>query len=208
MRDTGVDYDALQAQQKLLDAYLAELRRASLEGTSRAEKLAFYINAYNAWTLRLVLDRVLGQAEGGGDRASVMAAEGFFERPDTIVAGQRLSLNALETLARELGDPRVHFAVNCASVSCPPLRAEPWSAETLDADLEQATRSFFATPHGAQLREGDVWVTQLLNWYAGDWGGSEGARNFVMRYAPRRIVDHLQSELKFLDYDWALNRAR
>jgi hypothetical protein len=201
VRGPNVDYAALQERTALLDRYLEGVRRAQLAAASSEQKLAFYINAYNAWTLRLVLDRVLPAGLG-----SVLEAQDFFERDDTVVAGERLSLNAIEKRALALGEPRVHFAVNCASRSCPPLQPRPWEASTLEADLARATRAYFASEHGAVVRDGRVLVTQLLEWYAQDWGGPKGARNFVMRYAPRSIVDRLPAELEFIPYDWALNR--
>ncbi len=203
-----VDYALLQEDSKALDEYLQGVREAKLEQVSRSERLAFYVNAYNAWVLRLVLDIVLDQGAKGEDLATVSQVKSFFDRPLTQVAGKQLSLNQLEAHARKLGDPRVHFAVNCASVSCPELQPKPWSAETLDADLERATKAFFASKHGAQLEGGEVHVTQLLNWYASDFGGKDGARNFLLRYAPKELRDRLQADLKFLEYDWSLNRRR
>jgi hypothetical protein len=203
-----VDYAELAKHKSVLDAYVAGIAKANLAGASDVQKLAFYINAYNAVTLELVLDRVIGKGKDGKDKPSVMAVPGFFKQIAVTVAGEKLSLDEIEKRGRALGDPRIHFAVNCAAISCPPLRGHEWRPERLDRDLGMAAADFLASPHGLQVENGKVEVSRLFDWYASDFGGKESVRNFLLRYAPERAKQLLDRSPGFLDYDWSLNKNK
>ena len=202
-----VDYDEVARHRPVLDAYLAKVAKADLGKASLHEKLAFYINAYNVSVLTQVLDRISGKAPKGRDYKGVLAVKGFFDNKSVRASGEFLSLNELEAKGRALGDPRIHFAVNCASISCPALLDRPWKASTLDKDLTDATRRHFATKEGLVLEDGIVKVTQLLNWYSKDFGGKEGARRFALKYAPALARQALARGIDgFLTYNWNLNK--
>jgi len=201
-----VNYALLKKERGALDKYLDAVAAAKIEAADKTQKLGFYINAYNASTLRLVLDRVIGKGEKGRDIGGVLKVDKFFDRKDSVVSGERLSLNELEAKGRKLGDPRIHFAVNCASASCPVLLDRAYSPRTLEQDLDRATRDYFASPFGARLSGGKLEVSQILNWYAKDFGGKDGARNFVLHYAPKAFVEAARGDLGFLEYDWELNK--
>jgi len=205
-----VDYAEVAKHRAVLDDYLAGVDKVDLRKANDKQKLAFYINAYNVSVLTQVLDRVLGKGPKGADLPGVLAVPGkpgFFDSKSVRVSGEHLSLNELESKGRALGDPRIHFAVNCASVSCPALLNRPWVVATLDKDLEEATRRHFATTEGLETQEGKVQTTQLLNWYAKDFGGKEGARRFLEKYAPAGARAAIQRGIDgFLTYNWALNR--
>lgn len=199
----GVDYAAVAANKSVLDAYLAAVSQVRAP-TLGPDAKAFYINAYNA----LVLRAVVAQRKANPALKSVLDVPGFFDRVTYVVAGESLTLNALEEgkLRQPFKDPRIHFAVNCASVGCPALAAVPYAAATLETALEAATVAYMAGPHGVRADvQGGTTVTHLLDWYAGDFGGPAGALAFAQKYAPAAHRAGLKGPLRFHDYNWALN---
>ncbi|MDP2342123.1 MAG: DUF547 domain-containing protein [Deltaproteobacteria bacterium] len=188
-----VDYRAVELNRPALRSYLDVVAVADVSRASRSELIAFYVNAYNA----TVLDQVLVHGLVA-KKAKVTDVKGFFDGLEHRFAGQALTLNELEALARKL-DPRVHFVINCASLDCPPLRARSYSAGPLEADLERQTRAFLARPEQLKVDvvAGTVVTTQLLEWYAADFGD---VRTFLSRHAP---VGSLP--ISFRPYDWRLN---
>ncbi len=211
--DGGLDYAALAADSEDLDLYLASLRDARPEEAGRAGRIAFYSNAYNAVVARFVLDRY-------PEIESVRDVEGFFDELTFPIAGTELTLDEIETRARDEGDARVHFAVVCASHSCPDLRFEPYRAADLERQLEEQTRAFLSDS-GKGLRydqqRNELWLSSIFKWYAGDFtGGSTVVAFFargkvldwVLAELPADLADTLRRagpSVRYLDYDWSLN---
>ena len=209
----GLDYAALAAERQDLDAFLAGLDPARPAGWSAAEQKAFWINAYNAVTVRHVLERHPGLR-------SVRDVDGFFDELRFPVAGERLTLDEIEGRARALGDARVHFAVVCASRSCPTLRPEPYRGDAVEDQLAEDTRRFLAD-RAKGLRfdraENVLWLSSIFKWYAGDFtGGSTIVAFFARGGVVEWILPHLPPDLaaeirraepsvRYIDYDWALN---
>ena len=213
VRGGGVDYGALQADRADLDVFLASLGDAEPSGWSGNERLAFWINAYNAVVVHFVLERYPGLG-------SVLEVDGFFEALRFPVAGTERSLDEIETAARDLGDARLHFAVVCASTSCPDLRPEAYVAERLDGQLEEQTAAFLADPEkGLRFDEaaGTVHLSSIFKWYAGDFtGGSTVVSYFfrggVLDWAARHLgaplasrIEEADPDVVYMDYDWSLN---
>lgn len=211
--DGGVDYASLAADHADLDAFLASLRDVDPEGLGEADRLAFWIDSYNAVVLHFVLERY-------PDLASVRDVDGFFERQVYRVAGRDRSLDDIETAARELDDPRVHFALVCASTSCPDLRAEAYRGGSLDEQLADQTSRFLAdSEKGLRLdaEEGTIHLSSIFKWYAGDFtGGStvvsfffrEGVLDWVSAHVPEELaarIEAVEPEIDYMDYDWSLN---
>ena len=206
-RDDASDREALA---EIVSAFEATVP-ASLE---EEDRYALYINLYNTKTLQLVLD---GNPENSiRDLSTSMFGSGIFFKKLIDFDGKTISLNALERRLREESqDPRVHFAVNCASRSCPALLDEAFRGERLDAQLEQQSFAYLERsdallvderPNGKTL----VRLSKIFDWYAGDFGGTAGVRKFILDYAPERIRAKL-GDGKFkpthMRYDWSLNRA-
>lgn len=172
---------------------------------TRDEKLAFSLNAYNAWVLKGVLD-----AYPIKSIRDVAPLFGFFTRSAITVAGQKMSLNKLEKeiIIPTFREPRVHFALNCASRSCPPLRAEPYAAGRLGAQLdEQAAGYVNSNPLGVkQEGGGKVALSQIFDWYAKDFAPAGGAAAFINKYRREKLADGVK--VTFQTYDWSLNEAR
>ena len=177
-------------------------------------QMALFINAYNACTLALVVDRLPADAstwatwsikDAGSTFTSVWRSYRF------EVAGKRYTLDEMEhAVLRPLGDPRIHMAINCASRSCPPLIAEPFRLATLDAQLEAAARAFAASPHHLRLDEGVLRINPILDWFGADFAAGGGVRAFLRaRVPPGPVADYLSGTgpLQSFDYDWTLNLA-
>lgn len=214
VKPDGVDYAALHADHADLDRYRAQLASAS-EPSDRAEKLAFYINAYNALTLALVIDQ-LPKDQADWPAWSIRKAGSTFtnvwKRFTFEVAGQRLTLDAIEhQILRPLGEPRIHFAINCASGSCPPLIAEPFRAATLEAQLEQVATAFARSDYHVRLIDGQLRLNPILDWFGEDFTSAGGVRAFLRaRVSDAAVAKVLagDSRLRFFDYDWTLNLHR
>ncbi|MEM1187240.1 MAG: DUF547 domain-containing protein [Pseudomonadota bacterium] len=219
---TAVDYDCFAARRDELRAYLDSLSGIDTEAftaLNRDARLAFLINAYNAWTVELILT-------AWPDLDSIRDLGGLFSSPwkkEFIpLLGSTLSLDDIEHgMIRKAGsydEPRIHFAVNCASIGCPALRREAYRGDRLEAQLEDQTVRFLADRSRNRLRNNRLEVTSLFKWYGDDfatgWRGATTLRGFLGLYATALDLDEaarsdLESgalKLRFLDYDWSLNR--
>ncbi|TVR44656.1 MAG: DUF547 domain-containing protein [Planctomycetota bacterium] len=214
----GVDYAGLSAQRETLDQYRAQLAQAQLpEG--RPGQLAFWINAYNALTVDLVLHLLPDPGDNAAaawkDFSVLTSVEGFWTNYAYEVAGEWLTIDAIQKVKlAALKEPRIHFAINCASVSCPPLLDQAFTGERLEQQLDRVTRAFVADTAQVQV-ESTGWtgrgrratLNPLMQWYRDDFGGSDdGVRKFLVRHAsPERAADLSRAELAYGAYDWKLN---
>lgn len=225
-RATQVDYAGMARERARLKAYLdalAAVRPAEFERWPKPERLAFLINAYNAWTVELVLTRY-------PDLRSIKDLGGVFSSPwkkrFVPLLGQTHSLDDIEHgLIRAEGvyeEPRIHFAVNCASIGCPALRNEAYAGKRLDAQLEDATRRFLADRSRNRFNPATrrLEVSKIFDWYRQDfergWGGHTRLSQFFARHADvltdaeadRQLLRAGEARISHLDYDWALNAHR
>lgn len=202
-----VDYRALKADPTALERYLDQLAAAEVEALGRDERLALLINAYNAFTLKLILDHYPVE--------SIMdiPADQRWDGRTWTVGGRSYTLNELEheQLRPKFIEPRIHFAVNCASIGCPPLRREAYVGARIDAQLENQARDVHARPRWFRYEpeRGLVHLTRVYDWYRGDFEQVAGsALDFAARYsAPLRkdIEAGRRPEVRWLEYDWSLN---
>lgn len=210
-RTALVDYAGLARDRARLDGYLEGVASAPLAALSGPEIEALLINAYNAYTLALVLDHL-------GEVDSIREIDDPWGARRHVVGGHTLSLDDIEhrLLRPVFQDPRIHFAVNCASIGCPPLRAGAYTGAGLDAQLDAATRRALSDPRHARWEDGALALTQIMNWYGEDFtrpGWSPRAGSvvaFVARYAPEELARKLDggASIRWLEYDWGLNAAR
>ncbi len=200
-----VDYSAIRARQPELEAYLD-----SVAAASGPQKLGFYLNAYNA----LVIQALLAQPTLP---AKVTDVDGFFDGKKHSVGGRSLTLNELETMVRTTWrDPRIHFALNCGAVSCPPLRAVPFPEDevALNTVLSDLTTKFL-NGSGFSVDESrrELVVTRLMDWYKDDFIAQEGSvENYLRKWVTdARKKAQLESglaagyALTFQAYDWRPN---
>ena len=207
VRDGRVDYTGFQRDETILDRYLDQLAAVDPEQLSRDSQFAFYTNAYNAWTVKLILSKY-PDVESIKDFGGLLTSP--WEKPLVRISGQTLTLDHVEheILRERFKDPRVHFAVNCASISCPPLLPEPFRGETLDRQLDEATRRFLNDPGNYRFENSNFYVSRIFKWYGEDFDGD--IIGFYLKYAEGGLKDKLQAAgeqltLRYLDYDWSLN---
>jgi hypothetical protein len=207
VREGGVDYAGFQSEEARLDQYLSVLENTDPDTLGREEQFAFYINAYNAWTIKLILTGYPG-VESIKDLGSLFRSP--WKRDFVRIDGKRLTLDDIEhgILRPRFKDPRVHFAINCASKSCPPLISEPYRGEVLNAQLDRVTREFLNMPGNYRLEGDTLWVSSIFKWFSGDF--NDDPVGFYRTYAEGELKKQLDRrrerlKVKHLDYDWSLN---
>ena len=200
----GVDYRALRRDPLFprVTATLTHFDPAHLAG--RRERLAFYINAYNILAMKVVVDNwpLDSIKDAGGLFGSV------WKQDAGVIGGRTVSLDQIEhRILRPMGEPRIHMAIVCASVSCPDLRPEPYRAARLDQQLDQQARGFLANPgKGLRLKGSVARVSRIFDWFEEDFQNAYGGvMPFLRRYGPSlpRVVS-IEADLP---YDWSLNDA-
>jgi hypothetical protein len=203
-----VDYKTWKAKDTAaLDAYLKKLAAVKdEEKLSKDERLALWINAYNAITIKTILDHYPVK--------SIKDVSGAWSGNNWTVAGKaNLSLDDIEhKTLRKMGEPRIHFAIVCASKGCPFLRKGAFTADKLDAELEEQVQACFADPAKLKIDASSkkVAVIPLFDWFGDDFGASKPQRltwiaKHVKDPALKKVCIDNDASLSFLDWDWALN---
>jgi hypothetical protein len=232
-RASQVRYADLARDRAALKAYLAEVSAVGepeFRGWTKTQQMAFLVNAYNAFTVELILTKY-PDLKSIRDLGNILFNSPWKRRFFTLL-GRETSLDEIEHgMLRKPGaydEPRVHYAVNCASVGCPMLREEAFVAGRLDAQLEEQARRFLSdrTRNRFDPRSGRLEVSEIFKWFKEDWTsgyrgiGSAGPvtsrEQYFARYADlladqpehRRIVAEGRAPIAHLDYDWSLNDAR
>ncbi len=208
--DGWVDYEGLRSEAASLDTYIASLENAPFADLGRDEKLSLLINAYNAFTLRLILDHYLVKSIKDIPRAK------RWRHTRWRIGSVTLSLDQIEheQIRPKFAEPRIHFALVCAAIGCPKLRNEAYHAELIDEQLEDQTRYVHSHDQWFRYQPGakEVYLTRLYDWYGADFEQVAGSvLAFVARYsAPLKAAldEGKKPRVKWLDYDWTLNDAR
>ena len=213
------DYAGLKLQQSEFESYLKQVAHADIASLSRDELLAFFIDAYNAYTIKTILDTMTPDRPTGV--ASIRDISNVFGVRNHAVGGAMLSLDNIEhnILRPFFKDARIHFAVNCASVSCPALANHAFTGANIDEQLEAAARRTLQSP--AYLRiEGDrLLLTKILDWYGSDFvkPGYRGAANSLVEAIKPYTAPEVQkfiaargdkTPVGFMPYDWSLNKVQ
>ena len=224
------DYRGLVAERTALAGVAAEFGAVDAgaeRGWPRAERLAFWINAYNLFTLQVIVDHYPIRAGwlSRGPRNSIRQIDGVWDRLTWKAAGRTVTLDDIEhrIIRPDFKEPRIHFAVNCASVGCPPLLGEPYRAADLERQLDANARAYLASLQGVQASGRTLSVTSILKWYGDDFVARFGSEPRLGR-SPRdaailRVVEAFGPPeaaalardpavtIAFLGYDWSLNDA-
>lgn len=161
--------------------------------------LAWHLNAYNAWILQKIMED--WPNEGPLDVSLL-----FFHKKSIVVSGQRISFVHLENkiIREQFKEPRLHFALNCASASCPPLYAQPFTAQTLDTTLQSLTLHFInQNPYALETKGDEVYLSKIFDWYQEDFGGDDQLINYINKYRTQKIPTN--KKIKFQPYNWKLN---
>lgn len=218
---TMVDYQAFKAERETLKGYLNTLSKVSqseFDEWSKSQQLAFLINAYNAWTVEFILTKY-------PDIKSIKDLGSFFSSPWSKefipLLGQTRSLEHIEhTLIRGSGkynDPRIHFAVNCASIGCPALLEQAYTKDKLEQQLASQTTRFLSDMSRNYIEDGTLYLSSIFKWYKSDFeqgfNNAHSLNEFIILYADAlklqpnqlRTLKNGDTDIEFLDYDWALN---
>ena len=189
-----VDYEGFQKDRETLDDYLRLL--ATQEPTndwSVQELLAYYINTYNAYTIELILDNY--------PTKSIQDIDGAFTKAFIPIDGRMLSLGSLENgVLRKMKEPRIHFAINCASISCPPLIQEAYTAGKIAEQLEMVTVNFINSDYN-EIRPNAPEVSKIFKFYTEDF--EPNLRQYINKYSEVKI--NADTKILFKEYDWGLN---
>ncbi|GAB4462249.1 MAG: hypothetical protein OHK0037_12840 [Elainellaceae cyanobacterium] len=220
--DGLVNYIALQENPQLLEEFVSGLGAVSpdtYESWSESEKIAFLINAYNAITLRSIINQK-------PLKSSIKDIFGVWNFQKHTVKGQSVTLDAIEheILRKEFQEPRIHAALVCAAISCPPLRQEPYTGEKLDEQLDDQSKKWILSPHGLQIDRANnqVFISSIFDWFGDDWKPQYGTENqfagsakeraslnFISNYVSAEDKAYLAAgnyKLGYLNYDWSLNQ--
>lgn len=194
-----------------LRIYLDDLKRIPVSTLRRAEQRAYWINLYNAQTVKLVMEWFPVSSIQSIDITPGWFSKGPWGAKLIRVEDQTLSLDDVEhRILRPIWkDPRIHYALNCAALGCPNLSADIYTAGNMEAQLENAAHHFINHPRGVKIMEdGTLRVSSIYQWYADDFGGTDAAViQHLMQYAKPALKKQLESLEKISDYeyDWLLN---
>lgn len=202
-----VDYAAFRANAEdraALDTYIAKFEEMDLSGTNAAT-FAAWANLYNAVTVRYILENY----PTGSIREGHLFG-GPWKKIKVVADGQTVSLDEIEhsILRPRFGNPLVHYAINCAAVSCPNLQVKAWQADTLDDDLAAAARAYINDPRGATVTPRGLRVSSIYDWFEADFGGSKQAViDHLLAYAEPGLAEKIHSNprIRAYEYNWSLN---
>lgn len=198
-----VDYRRLKENRRDLDVFVDILARTDITTLSPIEQKAFWINAYNALTIQTIIDRYPVK--------SIRKIWRVWDTPKNV-ARAKITLGKIEENLRALKDPRVHFALNCASLGCPLLPREPFDPEKLDEQLDREAQRFILNPQKVRLDRSQkiLYVSSLLTWYQKDFKTNDSnLMKFILRYLPSEDLEFVNQNsyipIKDISYDWNLN---
>lgn len=214
VKDALVDYPAVKANRQDLDRYLGEVAAVAepdFKQWTEKQRLAYLINAYNGYTLQLIIDHypLKSIKDIGG------WLKGPWDQPVVHLFGRTLTLNDLEhkILRVEYAEPRIHFALVCAARGCPPLRGEAYVADRLEAQLDDQARQFLATANKNRVDAGEhvVYLSPLFKWYGADFEKKSGSVLAALKsYWPKEAATALANDgfkTRYTEYDWSLNQS-
>lgn len=228
-----VDYEKLKDNPARLDSFmssLAKLHPDNYDDWSEKEKIAFWLNTYNALTLKAIIDSYPIKSSFFKSlyypKNSIRQIDGVWDRITFDVLGQKLTLGHIEhkILREKFNEPRIHMAMVCAAKGCPYLRTEPYTGEKLDLQLDDQTRRFLSDTDKFKINRTrkKVYFSPIFDWFGADFikkyappnkASNQGKEqsaviNFIAAYVDKAAGDYLRSgkfEIKYLKYDWTLN---
>jgi Protein of unknown function, DUF547 len=210
----GMNYKGLKADKAALDRLRQQMAAVDAASLSRPEQLAYWINLYNVNVVGVVVDNYPVESIRDVSTDPIVRLN-VFKKPYVRIKGGTLSLDDVEhkKIREPFKDPRIHFAINCAAESCPPIRSEPFVGARIGPQLDDQTRKFLNGPMGARLEQDALHVTKIMDWFKDDfeqWGG--GTIPFLKKHLSpdkvKRIGAAKKIEIEYDDYSWKLNDWR
>jgi hypothetical protein len=195
--DGDVNYKAINANQEPLSNYLEFLsQNPPKDSWSKNEKLSYWINAYNAFTIKLIIDNY--------PIKSIKDIKQPWDKKFFKIGDAAMSLNDIEhEILRKMNEPRIHFAIVCASYSCPKLQNEAFTAENLEDQLVDATKVFLADKNRNEISENSIKISKIFDWFSKDFKQNGSLIDFLNQYTEITISSNAKK--RFKDYNWALN---
>jgi len=234
--DGMVDYKGLKADRKRLDLFIertGSFKTGETAGWSEKSKIAFWINIYNAITLKIIIDNYPIKSSFLKSlrfpRNSIRQIDGAWDSIKHRILGESITLDHIEhqILRQQFNEPRIHMALVCASMGCPTLRNEPYMGSRLDAQLDNQIEKFLKNPANFRINAGDrkIYVSSIFKWFGADFveyytpedkytsykGIDRTIIYFHSLYIDKKIADFMNSNvysLHYLDYDWSLNERK
>lgn len=206
--DGWVDYDGFLKDRNKLTTYLDLLRKnpPNKSTWNDDEQLAYWINVYNAFTIDLVLQHYpIESIRDIGSKIQIPFVNTPWSHKFIEINGEKYSLDNIEhgIIRKQFDEPRIHFAVNCASYSCPLLRNEAYTADKLDKQLDEQTRKFINDPKRNKITAKKAEISQLFSWYTEDFTKNSTLKEFIGKYAEADVSK--STRISYLDYRWELN---
>lgn len=211
VEDNGlVNYDGFISEKSKLEVYLESLSsNAPSDSWSDNEKLAYWINAYNAFTVKLIVDNYpLKSIKDLNPTITIPTVKSIWTKEWFQIGGEDFSLDRIEhkILRKDFDEPRIHFAVNCASISCPVLRAEAYEADKIDRQLDEQARIFLNDPSRNTISVEKVQISKIFSWFGGDFKKGQSLIEFIDQYTKVDIDE--DAKVRFAKYDWNLNEVK
>lgn len=214
VHDGLVDYKTLRADRRL-DRYIQQLAHTDPDRIdSEKARLAFYLNAYNAYTLKIICEnypvKSINDLHRGGLILGKVLKRTMWDRPFVTINNHKTTLNAIEhqIIRPVFKDPRVHFALVCAAKSCPPLRSEAYEGDKLDEQLNEQARKFLAdrSKNSFDNKNKVASISKIFTWFAQDFGGTdEKVLAFIANFLPEENAELSSWRIRYVEYDWSLN---
>ena len=195
----AVNYAGFKKDVKLLDAYLKLLSaNVPASNSARNAKLAYWMNAYNAFTIKLILNKY-----------PVSSIKDISDKPWDIkfiqLGGETYDLNAIEhEILRKMGDPRIHVGINCASVSCPRLLNRAFTPENVNAELDALTKGFLKDRSRNQITPNEIKLSKIFSWFKEDFTKKGSLIDWINKYSEVKVK--ATAKISYLKYDWNLNK--
>ena len=192
-----VNYKGFKQDVDLLNTYINQLSTTiPSEHWSKQEQLAYYINVYNANTVKLIIDHY--------PIKSIKDIKNPWSKKRIYIGDKNYSLSEIENdILRKLDEPRIHFAINCASKSCPKLLNVAYTAENVDSLLELTAKEFINNPDKNRISENSVQLSKIFDWYKKDFTDNGSLIDYINHYSLVKI--NSKAKIDYLEYDWNLN---
>ena len=215
-----VDYKNLKNDDRL-DNYLAQLSNTNSTHFTQDQKLAFWINTYNAFTLKVVSEnypiKSITELHTGGKLIGYLIGKTVWDKKFIIINNEKYSLNDIEhKILRQMNEPRIHFAIVCASISCPSLSNEAFNSNKLEVQLEKSVKKFIndSARNHFDLKNRKAYISKIFSWFNEDFGTSDdNILKFISNYLPYDIQEDLKKNfanwsIVYKSYDWNLNEIK
>lgn len=207
VKNGKVDYKGFIKDTDKLDGYLALISNQAPEKKwSEEEKLAYWINAYNAYTIKLIVENYpLESIQDLHPTIKIPGVSTVWHKEFFQIAGKDCSLNEIEhkILRKKFDEPRIHFAINCASFSCPDLWNEAFVAEKMEAQLTARAEAFINNSTKNKINSNAIEISRIFSWFKKDFTKKGSLIAYLNRYAKVKINE--DADIDYLDYDWSLN---